>query len=388
VVCDKLSVDGSAKLNIRPDPNDAVDGAVYEIDDDERSALDASEPGYTPTMVDVDGSPTLIYIHEGKPHVGAAYDWYVAMARLGAASHGLAEDRFAVEASPDPLVSGLRPATLDDLHFIQSILSAGLSAETDRYYIHPGDFAWWTYHDDPRFPDHDSTWIQDDSGFVTIDALSPSEINVFTLPGVDRMPLIRWSQRRLGDAGEVGWVADDDAELVDALHADGYEPAHTNRSYSWDLTGDLPEPAIPTGWRFRALAGESEANPRRAASHAAFESDMPSAVHLQRYIDFMRSPAYVPERDLVAVDPSGRIVAFMVWWADESGVAQIEPFGTHPDFQRQGVGRALIHHGLAEMKAAGIHTCRVITDEQREATAFYEGVGFSDVGRVRWWRKA
>lgn len=389
VVYDKPSVDGSAKLNIRSDPAGLVHGVVYQIDDGERHALDVSEPEYTPIFVEVGGSPTLTYTYGGDPHTKPPYDWYVAMACLGATSHGLADGHLVVEVSPDPLAAGIRPASRDDHGFIQSILSEGLATETNRYYIHPGDYGWWVYHDDPRYPDHFSTWIQDDSSFVTIDSGGPheNEISVFAPPRVDRMPLIRWAQRRLGNNGEVGWVSDDDRELIDELEAEGYEHVYVNRSYQWDLTGDLPLPHLPAGWSLRAVSGEDEANSRRATSHAAFESNMASALHLQRYLDFMRSPVYVPERDLVAVSPNGTIASFMVWWADESGVAQIEPFGTHPDYQRQGIGRALIYHGLAEMKAAGMHTCRVITDEPRAATAFYEGVGFSDVGRIRWWRR-
>jgi ribosomal protein S18 acetylase RimI-like enzyme len=283
----------------------------------------------------------------------------------------------------------MRSAGLEDLVLIQSILSEGLRVETDRYYIHPGDYGWWVYHDDPRYPEAFTTWIQNESGFVTIDFSGPheNEITVFARPQVDRMPLIRWAQGRLGGKGEVGWVSDDDRELIDQLEAEGYAPGNVYRSYQWDLAGELPGVDLPAGWSLRAVAGEAEANNRRKAAHAAFESNMPSALHLQRYIQFMRSPVYVPERDLVAVSPSGDIASFMVWWADESGVAQIEPFGTHPDYQRQGVGRALIYHGLAEMKKAGMHSCRVITDEPRPATAFYEGVGFTDVGRIRWWKK-
>ena len=389
VVCDKPSLDGSTKLNIRADPTGAAHGVVYEIDDDDRPALDSSEPGYTPVILELDGSPTLTYAYEGEPHSGPPYDWYLATARSGAASHGLEEARTAIEPGPDSLAPGIRPASRDDLSLIQGILSEGLAADTPRYYIHPGEYAWWVYHDDPRYPDQPSTWIQNDSGFVTIDSLGPheNEVTVFTRPGVDRMQLIRWAQRRLGERGDVGWVSDDDDELTDELEADGYHPSEVNRSYEWDLRGELPDPEPSPGWSLRPVAGEHEANVRRAASHAAFESKMPSGLHLQRYIDFMRSPVYIPGRDLVAVAPSGEIASFMVWWADYSGVAQIEPFGTHPDYQRQGIGRALIYHGLAEMKAAGMQKCRVITDEPRAATAFYEGVGFADVGRIRWWHK-
>jgi ribosomal protein S18 acetylase RimI-like enzyme len=293
-----------------------------------------------------------------------------------------------VVGEPDPLAPGIRPASRDDLELVQSILSEGIAAGSDRYFIHPGDYAWWLYHDDPLHPDHFTTWIQGDSAFVTIDAIEPYEISVFARSGVDRMPLVRWAQRRLDDRGEVGWVADGDDELESALKSDGYAPVSVDRGYRWDLTVDLPEPEIADGWTLRHMRGKGEANTRRAASHAAFESTMPEAMHLQRYLGFMTSPVYVPERDLVAVDPDGRIASFMVWWADESGIAQIEPFGTHPDYHRKGIGRALIYHGLRRMKDAGMHTCRVITNDWRDATKFYEGVGFADVGRLRWWKKS
>jgi ribosomal protein S18 acetylase RimI-like enzyme len=386
LVCDKPSADGSLKLNIRPDPASTVEGVIYRIDDGERQALDAAEPLYSPVVVDVDGRTALTYAFEGEPATGAPYDWYAATCALGASCHGIATDRGHVSSVPDPIAPGIRPATGDDLPFIQGILSAGLAAETDRYYVHPGDYAWWVFHDDPRHPDHFSTWIQDDSGFVTIDSLAPREINVFARPGVDRMPLIRWSQRRLGGRGEVGWVSDSDTELIEGLKSEGYSPSFSYRSYEWDLTGDIPESDLPTGWGIRPVLGEGEANTRRAAAHAAFESTMPDAMHLQRYLDFMRSPVYVPERDLVAVDPSGTVVSFMVWWSDPtSHTAQIEPFGTHPGFHRRGVGRALILRGLAGMKEAGMKMARVCTDDDRPATGFYEGVGFADVGRLRWW---
>lgn len=388
VTYDKPSRDGSAKLNIRPQPGARVHGVVYEVEDGERQYLDEAEPLYTPVDVEVDGERLLSYSYEGEPYHALPYDWYVETSVLGAASHGLPTKGLEVETEPDPLAPGIRPATLADLAIVQDILRDGLSGESLRYFAHPGDYAWWVYHDDPRHPDHFSTWLQDDKGVLVVDSLDPSEINVFTRPGVDRMPLVRWAQRRLGDRGEVGWVADEDTEFIDALRADGYSAGAVYRSYRWDLVGSIPEPRLPEGWNLRSIMGEAEANSRRAASHAAFDSTMPSAMHLQRYVDFMRSEVYESERDLVAVSPDGTIAAFMVWWPDDSGIAQIEPFGTHPDFHRRGIGRALIHHGLRRMKEAGMHTCRVLTDDWRDATNFYEAVGFTDVGRVRWWERS
>jgi ribosomal protein S18 acetylase RimI-like enzyme len=383
---DKPSTDGSAKLNIRPAPGGSVHGVVYELSDDDRPVLDAAEPLYTPIEVTVGDETALTYTYEGGHSDRNPYDWYVSIVRAGADSHGLPTNDHDITADPDPIAPGVRPGH-DELDLMRDILSEGVGEDDERYYIHPGDLSWWRYHADPRFPDHDTYWVQGDSALAVIDARPPGEINVFARPGVDRVPLLRWCQRRLDGRGEVAWVSDTDRELVSYLEGEGYETVHIDRSYRWDLTGDLPEPALPEGWVLRSVLGEHEANQRRRASHAAFESTMPEAMHLQRYLDFMRSPAYVPEHDLVAVAPDGRIASFMVWWDDETGVAQIEPFGTHPDFHRQGIGRALLYHGLHRMRDEGMRACRVVTDDYREATSFYEGVGFRDVGRLRWWAR-
>ena len=386
VVCDKPSDDGSSKFNIRSRPGSRVEGVVYDIEDGEIDRLEQAVLGYRPIHVELEEGWTLTFAYDGVPSGRPAYDWYVSMAVAGARQHGIEAGALQVDAVPDPLVAGVTPAGRDDLDRVTAILSAGLAAGGDRYFIHPGDYGWWVFHDDPRNPDHFSTWLQGDDGFVTIDSIEPYEINVFARPGIDRFPLIQWAQRRLDNRGEVGWVSDDDHELIDALRTEGYAPRYAFRSYRWDLGSDLPIPDLPQGWTLRPVQGEAEADSRRRASHAAFESTMEPTMHLQRYLDLMRSPVYVPERDLVAVSPEGTIAAFMIWWGDsESGIAQIEPFGTHPDFHRMGIGRALILHGLAEMRRAGMTSARVCTDDDRPATGFYEGVGFEDVGRLRWW---
>ncbi|HEU4319435.1 MAG TPA: GNAT family N-acetyltransferase [Acidimicrobiia bacterium] len=384
LVCDKPSVDGSTKFNIRPRTGAHVAGVIYEVDERDSESLDEAEPVYTRVEVDVNG-PAITYAYEDEPARARPYDWYVAMARAGAAFHGLTEAEFAVESDPDPLLPGIRPAGPEDMGAMEAVLQRCLTADNGRYSAHPGELSWWMYHSDPTV--HKDTWWMHDEDAVLLVEGSRPEINLFALPGVDRVPLLEWAQiRRLDGAGELGWIGDEDQEMVEYLQGSGYESVHVDRSYRWDLIAKPPPtPELPDGWVLRHLQGESEADNRRAASHAAFESKMDPEQHLQRYLRFMRSPSYRPERDLVAVAPDGTIASFMIWWADDSGIAQIEPFGTHPDFHRKGVGRALLYYGLHEMLRAGMHTARVVTDDYRDATDFYEGVGFEDVGRIRWW---
>jgi len=91
---------------------------------------------------------------------------------------------------------------------------------------------------------------------------------------------------------------------------------------------------------------------------------------------------------LVAVTEDGTVAAFMIWWPDPSGIAQIEPFGTDPAFHRKGVGRALMKYGFARIRDAGMTRVRVITDDHREdAVAFYSAVGFTQTAELRSWKR-
>jgi ribosomal protein S18 acetylase RimI-like enzyme len=370
---------------------------VYELDASDRQELDRAEPGYTPFGLEVrldDGRMVDALTYRYEPEGTSAFpaDWYVSLVTSGASHHGLAKSYVSshlnVDAGSEPGVSGMRPASAEDLPAMRKILSAAFSAETDRYNLHPGDLAWWLWHDDPRQADRVSYWMIPGEVLLVIDAES-MQIDVFAPPGRDRATVIEWAQRRLRGEGEVARVADSDVEIVDYLKSTGYQPGHVNRWYHWDLGKmGVPEPGLPDGWELRHAAGKHEAGERRRASHAAFRSTMDPEMHLHRYLRFMRSSVYDPSRDLVAVSPDGRIASFMIWWPDPSGIAQIEPFGVHPDFQRQGVGKALIHHGLRRMRASGMTLCRVMTDEPpTDGTAFYESVGFQDVGRLRSWRR-
>jgi ribosomal protein S18 acetylase RimI-like enzyme len=58
-------------------------------------------------------------------------------------------------------------------------------------------------------------------------------------------------------------------------------------------------------------------------------------------------------------------------------VGLFEPVGTHPDFQRKGLGKALLTEALRRMKAEGMETAIVSTYvDSPAANRIYESVGF------------
>lgn len=100
--------------------------------------------------------------------------------------------------------------------------------------------------------------------------------------------------------------------------------------------------------------------------------------YVQRFARFMRSPAYNHELDVVAAATDGKIGAFCIVWLDEvNKVGLFEPVGTHPSFQRKGLGAAVLTEGLLRLKARGMRQAMVCTSEDNlPALRLYEKVGF------------
>ena len=282
-----------------------------------------------------------------------------------------------------PEAPPLDPPEVPGLGRMLAILSEGLTAPGGRYFPHPGDLLWWLYHQDPRLRPLE-TRVEGDAFAV----LSETDVAVFARPGAARGPLLRRCVARAGSGLEVGWVSCDDEEAGSLLREMGMGPSpRTEGGACYTRPVALEEWPTPARFVVRPLAGEHEAWARREASHAAFASTMDPGEHHARYLRFMRSPAYGRARDLVAVTPEGRVAAFMVWWPDShSRIAQLEPVGTHPDYQRRGLGRALLGAGMRDMARSGMTAVRVGTDDDRPgAIAFYKALGLRRTMAFRWW---
>lgn len=66
------------------------------------------------------------------------------------------------------------------------------------------------------------------------------------------------------------------------------------------LEEPIPLPVLPEGIKVRHVAGEEEAAARAAVQYGAYESEAPFEKYVQRYLDFMRSPVYDHELDIIA----------------------------------------------------------------------------------------
>jgi ribosomal protein S18 acetylase RimI-like enzyme len=190
-----------------------------------------------------------------------------------------------------------------------------------------------------------------------------------------------------GSAFKVSHVSVSDQERVTALRAAGFEPDGPPAPL-FERTTAGSNPRSVDGFEIRPMQGEHEHVARADAARLAFASTLDPEAHRARYLRFMRSPAYDPEHDVVAVAPDGTIASFAIHWPDrELSMAQFEPVGTHPDFQRRGLASAVLQDSLARLAAAGIGRARVMTGGANDrAVRTYVGAGFELVDEVASYR--
>jgi ribosomal protein S18 acetylase RimI-like enzyme len=254
---------------------------------------------------------------------------------------------------------------------------------------HPGEWDWWTFHADPRYRQ-----IQLIGGPGGPEAIAAMDLDRRTVAafGVPVGETIALGEQHLGP-GEftVLDVSIRDRERIDELESRGFALAEEPMPLLERATaGGVVGTREPDGFVVRPVQGEEEHRARATAARRAFASTMDPEMHDARYLRFMRSAAYERERDIVAVAPDGRIGAFAIHWPDtEMALAQFEPVGTDPDFQRRGLARTVIAASLARLETLGIARARIMTGgDNAAAFGCYEACGFDLVDRVSDWKRA
>jgi ribosomal protein S18 acetylase RimI-like enzyme len=180
------------------------------------------------------------------------------------------------------------------------------------------------------------------------------------------------------------WVGQDDDWLIAHLERRSFVRSAYHLLYMTRSLEQILEPRLPPGYQVRHVMGEREARERATASHAAFQSGSAFEVYWQRVARFMASPVYTPQLDLVAVTPDGRVAAFCVCWLDEvSQVGLFEPLGTHPDWRRKGLGKAVLGEGLRRLKAQGMTSAMVCVEHDNlAAQKLYAAGGFEVASKI------
>lgn len=148
----------------------------------------------------------------------------------------------------------------------------------------------------------------------------------------------------------------------------------------------VPDTPLPAGFAIRPLAGDAEVEAYVELQREVFESRNMTVAWRARTL---RRPEYVPDLDLIAVAPDGRLAGFCIGWLDPGAArGQIEPLGVRAEFRKFGLGRALLLECLRRLRARGVENVYVETDNYRDAALeLYESAGFRVLRDVWVYRK-
>jgi mycothiol synthase len=294
-------------------------------------------------------------------------------------------------------------AEAQDREAMRQLLVQGRQADNGSYYIHIGDLNWWLYYINAAHNpwQHIYLWEGRHTGDVLRGwaLLSPQggAFDVFVHPrlrgSLPAWQMYTWAEERAAailrshgkDELRTIWVSSADDLLIGHLERRGFSRSpHYTYQYRRRLEGPVPVPELPEGYHVRRMAGERELNTRAAASQSAFASPMDAEGYRRRYLGFMRSPVYRPELDIVAIAPDGNIASFCNGWLDFSNrVGLFEPVGTHPDYQRLGLGRAVLAEGMRRMMAYGMRDVIVCAESgNMPAQGLYQRAGFQPERRL------
>lgn len=169
-------------------------------------------------------------------------------------------------------------------------------------------------------------------------------------------------------------------QTIDSLEALGFEAFDWSTvRFELDLHQEFPKPQLPDGFTIRPLRGKAEVENYVGLHRAVFGSDK---MTIDWRLRTLEHPAYRPEMDLVIVSPEDKLVGFCICWMWQ-GTGQIEPLGIHPEFQGQGLGKALELAAFHTLKAQGARTaCVDHVSLNEEAIALSLSTGFRQTNNV------
>jgi predicted N-acetyltransferase YhbS len=170
-------------------------------------------------------------------------------------------------------------------------------------------------------------------------------------------------------------IYDHDRAFLAVVQARGYR---RNDEYTlWDsvftIQEELPDYALPEGYRLRSMAGDNDLDRRRKAFGLGFNHpdprDWPSLLSNQ---ELQKAPDYRRELDLYVIAPDGEFASFCIaWWDEHNRIAMLEPVGTVPEHRRKGLARAVVLEAIRRVAALGVEQVSVGSDQ-----AFYLSLGF------------
>jgi mycothiol synthase len=286
-----------------------------------------------------------------------------------------------------------------DLVDMRQLVMVGSQANISASYMHPGCLDWATHFPpDEQANRHNlRLWERVDEDQPALEAWAiylqrEGSFDLFVHPALYGTPAheimmneyLAWAEARAREAGLKllwpFWAMDYDKVLDRLMKAHGFDVIKVDPAPPlFERTLDeLPAIDLPEGFTVQGVRNLDDGRLRAHVTYAAFQPDDGWDAYWAKYVQFIGSAVYDGERDLFVRSPDGQgASACTIWFDPVNAVGLFEPVGTHPDFQRKGLGKAVMAEGLRRMKAAGMHRAVVGFDPANAAArALYTSLGF------------
>jgi ribosomal protein S18 acetylase RimI-like enzyme len=276
----------------------------------------------------------------------------------------------------------IRPLVRDrDLEAVLSLVGRSRARGDPGAIFHPGGLQWWLRR--LGRPGFDVPLLCEDGEVVGFALRDESDVIVQADPAhaADRAELLAWIETRARQTNEAELllsVAEDDEDLRRAAIARGYEPRETlGYELVHELTGEPSGPKPPAGFEIVTLT--STLTDAYVELHrAAWSRPNAASTYDRRQHDLVTDmPDFRYDLVPIVASSDGALAAYcMSWWDPRSAAVEIEPLGTHPDFRRKGLARAVVREVLRRSWAVGAKYVLVWgTTANPEAKALYLSAG-------------
>jgi ribosomal protein S18 acetylase RimI-like enzyme len=209
--------------------------------------------------------------------------------------------------------------------------------------------------------EYNNLWFETKTGFAALDELE-AEIIGWGITCLERRNAETGTDHFLDCTCDA-----QDSHRLSVLQKHGFvlEQIRSLR-YSRSLNEPITEYPLPSVFLIRCVRSKSEVEQLVALHRAAFGTNH---MTVEYRLAMMSTPQYISEMDLVAVTPNDELIAFCVCGFEDPDkkIGYTDPIGTHPSYQRMGLGKALVSAGLIALKKARAHTVRLGTSSENIA---------------------
>jgi ribosomal protein S18 acetylase RimI-like enzyme len=287
-------------------------------------------------------------------------------------------------------IRSLPYAGKSDLRLMQALQQEVWAVDRERTHAHVGDLAWMS----TSVPREDERtrrlWLDGERcvawAWLDRGTRFDHEVHPDHRGGPLHDDVLDWLEAE-AEPGEdwTAWVVEGDPVTVPLLERRGFAlPGEPDLLlHVRELEEPVAMPSVPDGYRLRTVRGDEDLAARVLVHQAVWG---PSRVTEESYRDVMRTWPYRPDLDCVVEAPDGSFAAYVLCWYDDlNRVGEFEPVGTHQNHRRRGLGSAACRFALRRLHEEGATHAVVYAspkEDQRQASALYESVGFRRHGRA------